>query len=203
MKSGIKAVIFDVGGVLVRTEDPGPRRTLEIRYGLAPGQAENLVFNSALGQAAQRGEITTRALWAGVAAQLRLDQAQAAALEREFFAGDRMDRALVDFIRRLRPRFRTGIISNALDNLTHVITDLYPMADAFDVVVGSAYEKVMKPNPAIYAAALDRLGITGPEAVFVDDFAHNIAGAEALGIRGIHYVPGMDLPAQLAQFGVF
>lgn len=198
----IKAIIFDVGGVLIRTEDPGPRRALEVQYGLEPGQAEYMAFNSPLGQAAQRGEITTQALWAGVAEQLGLDSAQAVAFETAFFAGDRMDQALVDFIRSLRPRYATGIISNALDNLTHVITDLYPMADAFDVVIGSAAEKVMKPNPGIYRAALDRLGVSGPEAVFIDDFAHNLVGAQALGIHGIHFVPGIDVPAELAKLGV-
>ena len=202
MKNRIKAVIFDVGGVLIRTQDPGPRRALEIQYGLTPGQAENLVFNSELGQAAQRGEITTQALWTGVAEQLGLDPAQAVAFQAGFFAGDRMDRELVDFIRSLRPRYRTGIISNGLDNLTHVITDLYPMADAFDVVIGSAAEKVMKPNPGIYRIALDRLGVSGPEAVFIDDFAHNLIGAQALGIHGIHFVSGIDVPARLAELGV-
>ncbi|MEZ4633989.1 MAG: hypothetical protein R2856_03260 [Caldilineaceae bacterium] len=47
----IKAVIFDVGGVLIRTEDPSPRRRLEDRSGLAPGQAEFIVFNSERGRA--------------------------------------------------------------------------------------------------------------------------------------------------------
>ena len=45
----IKAIIFDVGGVLIRTEDPGPRRALEVQYGLEPGQAEYMAFNSPLG----------------------------------------------------------------------------------------------------------------------------------------------------------
>jgi FMN phosphatase YigB (HAD superfamily) len=46
----IKAVIFDVGGVLVRTEDQLPRRQLEAQYGLQPGEAEFLVYNSDMGQ---------------------------------------------------------------------------------------------------------------------------------------------------------
>lgn len=198
----IKAVIFDVGGVLLRAEDPGPRRALEIQYGLAPGQAEDLVFNSEMGQAAQRGEITTQALWAGATARLGLNPAQAAAFEEAFFAGSRMDQELVDFIRSLRPRYRTGIISNGLDDLTYVITDLFPMADAFDVVIGSAAEKVMKPDSRIYQIALDRLGVSGPEAVFIDDYAQNLVGAQVFGIHGIHFVPGIDLPAELAKLGV-
>jgi putative hydrolase of the HAD superfamily len=123
-------------------------------------------------------------------------------LERAFFAGDRLDTEIVVFIRTLRPRYRTAIISNAADNLTRFITDDFPMIDAFDLVVGSAYEKVMKPNPAIYRAALERLGVAPQEAVFIDDFAQNIVGAEAVGMHGIHFTPGIDLPAALARIGV-
>ena len=198
----IKAVIFDVGGVLVRTEDPAPRRALDGTHGLVAGQVEALVFNSDRGQAAQRGEISAVELWAWVTAQLHLPPQDAPDLERAFFAGDRLDTEMVAFIRTLRPRYRTAIISNAADNLTRFITDDFPMIHAFDLVVGSAYEKVMKPNPAIYRAALDRLGVAADEAVFIDDFAHNIAGAEAVGMHGIHFTPGIDLPAALARIGV-
>ncbi len=198
----IKAVIFDVGGVLLRTQDPAPRRALEVQHGLQPGQAEAITFNSEMGHAAQRGEITTQQLWAWVGQHLALPAQETTAFRAAFFAGDFMDQALMDFIRSLRPRYRTAIISNAMDDLTEVITELYPMADAFDVVVGSAYEGVMKPAPAIFRAALDRLGVAADEAVFIDDFAHNIAGAEAVGMAGIHFTPGIDLPAALARLGV-
>jgi beta-phosphoglucomutase-like phosphatase (HAD superfamily) len=48
----IQAVIFDVGGVLLRTEDRAPRQAWEARLGLEPGGAEALVFNSEMGQKA-------------------------------------------------------------------------------------------------------------------------------------------------------
>lgn len=198
----IKAVIFDVGGVLIRTEDPAPRRALEIKYNLEPGQAEYLAFNSEMGRAAQRGEITTAELWARVGERLGMSGDEPMTFYKTFFAGDFLDTGLMAFIRSLRPRYRTGIISNAQDNLHQVLGEFYPVIDAFDVVVGSAYEGVMKPDPAIYRAALARLGVEPGEAVFIDDFAHNIAGAEAVGMHGIHFTPGLDLPAALAQLGV-
>jgi FMN phosphatase YigB (HAD superfamily) len=71
----IKAIIFDVGGVLVRTEDRTPRRRLEEQYGLQPGEAEFLVYNSEKGQQAQRGEITAAALWGWIQARFDLDAA--------------------------------------------------------------------------------------------------------------------------------
>lgn len=198
----IKAVIFDVGGVLIRTESRTPRAKLEARLGLAPGASELLVFNGPMGIQAQSGQISSHALWASVREALQLDDEGLAAFRREFFGGDRLDTELVEFVRRLRPRYQTAIISNAMDDLLEVITHTYPLADAFDLIVGSAYQKVMKPAPEIFLATLARLGRAAHEAVFIDDFAHNIAGARAVGMAAIHYQPGVDLPAELAALGV-
>lgn len=198
----IQAVIFDVGGVLLRTEDRGPRSALEVRYGLAPGASEVLVFNGEIGTQAQRGAITSRALWEYVQAELGLDAAGVAEFRAAFFGGERLDTEMVDLVRSLRPRYQTAIISNAMDDLLEVITHRYPLADAFDLIVGSAYEKVMKPDPAIFERTLARLGRAPEEAVFIDDFAHNVEGARRLGMAAIHYRAGMDLAAALAELGV-
>lgn len=198
----IRAVIFDIGGVLIRTEDWTPRRALEARLGLAPGAADELVFNGPMGQRAQRGEIRAHELWAWLRQELGLDEEGLLAFRQAFFGGDRLDEALVDWIRSLRPRYQTAIISNAMDDLLETITHRYPLADAFDLVVGSAYERVMKPDPAIYLRTLDRLGRAPAEAVFIDDAAANIAGAQAVGLATVHYRPGMDLIAALGRLGV-
>ncbi len=198
----IRAIIFDVGGVLIRTADRTPRRALEERLGLAPGSAETLVFNSPQGTQAQLGALRSAELWAWVQRQLGLDAAGLAAFRRDFFAGDVLDQALVDLVRRLRGRYQTAIISNAQDDLLETVTVRYPLADAFDLIVGSAYEHVMKPDAAIFTRTLARLGRAPHEAVFIDDFAHNIAGAQAVGMAAIHYTPGRDVAAALAALGV-
>jgi glucose-1-phosphatase len=198
----IRAVIFDVGGVLIRTEDPRPRRRLEQRLGLAPGESEELVFGEPMGTLAQRGEITSSALWAWVQQELALDDDGIAAFFEQFFGGDQLDLDLVDYIRMLRGAYQTAIISNAMDNLLEVVTHLYPMRDAFDLVIGSAYEGVMKPDPRIFHRTLDKLGCAPHEAVFVDDMLYNIEAAHALGMATIHYYPGLDVPAALAEVGV-
>lgn len=198
----IQAVIFDVGGVLIRTEDRSQRAALERQYGLRPGEADELVFNSEAGLRAQQGAITTGELWRWVQERLGLDDQALRAFQRAFWAGDRLDEALVAFIRRLKPRYQTAIISNATDNLLEVVRERYPMADAFDVIVGSAYEGIMKPDPAIFRRTLERLGREPAEAVFIDDFPHNVAGARAVGMHAIHFTPGMDLPQALAALGV-
>jgi hypothetical protein len=43
----IRAIIFDIGGLLMRTVNPVPRRELEQRFGLQPGGVSKLVFETA------------------------------------------------------------------------------------------------------------------------------------------------------------
>lgn len=198
----IKAIIFDVGGVLVRTEEPQHRRNLEVDLGLAPGEAEALFFNSEMGIKAQHGQITTPALWAWLADELALDSEQLAHFQTQFFAGDQLDESMVALIVQLRKRYQTAIISNAADNLLENVTKIYPMAHAFDLIIGSAEEGIMKPDPAIFLRTLDRLGRQPEEAVFVDDFMHNVEGAQAVGMKAIHFQKGIDLAESLREMGV-
>lgn len=198
----IKAIIFDVGGVLIRTNDPSPRRQWEQKLGLAERESEQIVFNSEIGQKAQCGVITDTALWDWVGQRLNLSSAELAAFRADFWAGDVLDTDLVDFIRRLRPAYQTAVISNATDGLHDSLANEHKIADAFDLIVGSAREKVMKPAPEIYQRTLQRLGRLPHEAVFIDDFAHNIQAAQELGWHTIHFRPGTNVPAELAKLGV-
>lgn len=198
----IQAIIFDIGGVLVRTENHDQRRALEARLGLADRESEAIVFGSDMGTKAQRGDITDEELWAWVGQRLNLDEDNLAAFRNSFWAGDVLDTALVEFIRTLRPRYQTAVISNATDGLQDALAHKFRITDAFDLIVGSATEKVMKPDPEIYMRTLARLGRTPEEAVFVDDFAHNIEAARALGLHTIHFRPDTDVPMELARLGV-
>ena len=198
----IKAVIFDVGGVLIRTESHEGRRQWERRLGLADWGSDEIVFNSEMGQKAQRGEIETADLWQWIGQHFSFDEPTLQAFQTGFWAGDVLDEALIAFIRQLRPKYQTAVISNATDALRHTLTHNYPIADAFDLIVVSAEEKVMKPDAAIYERTLARLGRQPEEAVFVDDFAHNIEAAQQLGMATIHFRPGTNVPQQLARLGV-
>ena len=87
----IKGVIFDVGGVLLRTHDQSGRREWETRLGLKPGELASLVFDSELGRQAQLGQATLGEVWAWLGPHLRLSSEQLTSLERDFWSGDRLD----------------------------------------------------------------------------------------------------------------
>jgi epoxide hydrolase-like predicted phosphatase len=197
----IKAIILDFGGVMLRTEDHSHRRRWEAQLGLSPGEAEEIVFNSQVGQQAQRGEVSNEALWAWVGQRLDLGD-QLEAFRHDFWAGDVLDVDMVSAVRALQTSYQTAMISNATDSLREDLETKHGIADAFDLIVISAEEHVMKPAPDIYERTLRKLGRGAEEAVFVDDFERNIKAASDLGMAVLHYRPGVDLVAELAALGI-
>jgi putative hydrolase of the HAD superfamily len=143
-----------------------------------------LVFESKSSREASIGNISEDDHWKWVARALHRPLKERDALHKEFFDGDIIDRELVNYIRSLRPRYSTGLISNAWDGLRPYM-QREKFADAFDVLTISAEVGVMKPGAEIFQHALEQLEVKPKEAVFVDDFPENITGCEAVGMHGI------------------
>jgi epoxide hydrolase-like predicted phosphatase len=180
----IKAVLFDLGGVLVRTEYQAPRQKLAERFGMDYEDIDRLVFASPTAARATVGEITEEEHWLQVMKLLKQPAAEHKNIEREFFGGDVLDRSLIQFLRSLRPQYKTGLISNAWSGLRAYI-EREKFDDAFDALIISAEAKVAKPSTKIYHMALDQLGVSPNEAVFVDDVWENIQACEKVGMKGI------------------
>lgn len=198
----IRAVIFDFGGVIVRTADAAGRRRWEEQLELPPKALEALVFDSEPAKRATLGQATESEVWAHVARTLNLDDAQLQACQRDFWGGDRLDTELVDLIQSLRPRYRTGILSNAWPRARTAFTERFGLDAAVDDILISAEVGLAKPDPRIYQLAAERLGVRPEEAVFVDDYAPNVEAAQAAGMRAIHFRAGLDVRAALRAAGV-
>jgi 2-haloacid dehalogenase len=74
--------------------------------------------------------------------------------------------------------------------------------DRFRDIVVSGDERLVKPDPAIYHLALDRFGLEPGAAVFIDDREDNIAAANGVGMRGLHFVDAPTLRGQLSGLGL-
>jgi len=182
----IRAVYFDMGGVLLRSESKAGRQKWERRLGLMDGALEPIVFENRVAALATVGRASTEAVWAEVGRLLALGDGQLAELADDFFAGDAFDVDLLSFLRSLRPRYKTGLISNAWPT-ARASTRQCLNATVFDLILFSAEEGVQKPDPEIYHRALQRLGVAPHEAVFVDDVLDNVEGACAVGMRGLQF----------------
>jgi putative hydrolase of the HAD superfamily len=182
----IKAVFFDLGGVILRTEFQAPRQHLAERLGMEYEDLVKLVFDSPSSIRASHGEISDVEHWAEVTKRLKRPPSETETIRKEFFAGDVVDHALVEFLRSLRPRYHVGLISNSWPDLRGYISR-QKFDDAFDHMVISGEVGVMKPEARIYQIALEQAGVSPNEAVFIDDVYENIKGCEKVGIRGIHF----------------
>ncbi|MFN2158684.1 MAG: hypothetical protein ACK2TW_01900, partial [Anaerolineales bacterium] len=147
----IKAIIWDLGGVLIRTEDFSSRLDLAKDCGLSLNELEHLVFNSESGVKAQLGLITAEQHWKNVANALQKTEISIPDIQQRFWSGDRLDRALIGKIRQQRKEYMTALLSNAFDDLQNMIANVWNIQDAFDEIVISAEAGLMKPDRRIYS----------------------------------------------------
>jgi len=93
---------------------------------------------------------------------------------------------LVDYVPRIRASgLATGIITNNVVEFRDHWRSMLPVDELFDFVVDSSEVGLRKPNPAIFAKALEIGGFSPEQVLFLDDYQGNIVAAEALNIRSI------------------
>ena len=185
----IKAVYFDLGGVIVRTEHQAPRQHLAESFGMEYDDIDKVVFGGGPNGSAARatiGEITEEEHWHNVMKVLKQPADEYERIRDEFFGGDVIDQEILDFLRSLKPNYKVGLISNAWDGLRDFIVR-EKFDDAFHHMIISAEVGVAKPVPKIYHIALEQFGVSPNEAIFVDDFIENIESCEKIGMKGIHF----------------
>ena len=195
----IKAIIWDAGGVLVRTEDWKPRDELSARLGTDSSTLSKVVFGYDGDYRAQLGEITAAQQWANAAEKLNIPTEELLTVQEAFFAGDVLDTDLIDYIRDLKADYTTGLLSNAMDDLRREIIENWKVDDAFHHIVISAEVGLMKPDQRIYEHTLEKVGVPPHEAVFIDDMPDNIAAAKAVGMHGIRFVNKAQTLAELEE----
>ena len=185
----IRAVLFDLGGVIVRTEYQAPRQHLAESLGMDYDDIDKIVFGGGTNGSAARatlGQISEDEHWLNVMKILKQPASENERIRAEFFAGDIIDRTLLDFLRSIRPKYKTGLISNAWSGLrNYILREKFD--DAFEYMIISAEVGAAKPDPKIFQIALEQLQVRANEAVFVDDFIENIEACQKLGMKGIHF----------------
>lgn len=184
-KKIIKAVFWDIGGVIVRTNDWSGRIRWEKRLGLQNHEFERIVFRGEIGKRASIGQANADDVWTWVLDHFGLPESELPTLQHDFSAGDEVDEELVEFIRGLQPTYRTGVISNAWPEGRDWLENKWRIADAFDHIVISAEVGLIKPDPRIFHLALDGLGVTPKESVFIDDFEENVKAASGIGMHAV------------------
>ncbi len=83
-----------------------------------------------------------------------------------------------------------------------IARERYEFLDWFEHIVVSGEEKLIKPDHRLYKILLDRIGRTANECVFIDDGIRNVNAAAELGFAAIHFQSPEQLAAELGRLGV-
>jgi putative hydrolase of the HAD superfamily len=193
----IQAVVFDIGGVLEITPRTDWRDRWAARLGLTPDTFERSV--GAIFEPGATGAESLEEIERRIAAEFGLDEPDLAALMDDAWTEylGTLNRELADYFAGLRPRMRTGILSNSVVGAREREQALYGFEDMCDVIVYSHEVGWRKPDPRIYHAVCDGLGYAPADAVLLDDVADNIDGAHAVGMHGVVFTDTAQAIADL------
>lgn len=183
----IDAVVFDIGGVLEITPSLGVAKMWESRLGLQPGEINKRMQDIWEGGAI--GTVSEHDVHQAVRERLGFDARQLeefmGMIWREYLGTANTE--LIEYVRRLRPRYRTGIVSNSFVGAREREQAVYGFEDLVDEIVYSHECGMSKPDPAIYALACERLRAEPARMVFLDDYGPCVAGAREAGIHAVLY----------------
>jgi putative hydrolase of the HAD superfamily len=177
---------------------------LEETHGLPRHSLLETLYRTPIWQEVERGQGDLLA-WRAEAHRL-LEERAGRSLPRlhdAWIAARQLIRPNVLLAQRLRPTYRTAILSNADHSLRGRLREL-GLLGVFDTVVSSAEEGIAKPEAEIYRRAADRIGLPPQACAFVDDSEVNVRAAEAVGMKGIVYRVdrGHDLSTLLASLNI-
>lgn len=99
-----------------------------------------------------------------------------------------------------------GVRQYGITNFSAEFWDMFrpsaPIFDHLSDIVVSGREKLVKPDPAIYALAQQRFGLDAGHAIFIDDNAANVEAARAAGWHAHHFRNAETLTADLQTLGL-
>jgi putative hydrolase of the HAD superfamily len=192
----IRAVVSDFGGVL----------TAPLMQGFARIQADTGVPPASFGAALARatatdgsnplfelevGAITEAEFLATIERELTTILQRPVTLHgfgERYMAALEPNEALFAHYRALHERgVRFAMLTNNVREWEPLWRTKLPVDDIFETVVDSGFVGLRKPDRAIYAIVLERLGLPAEECVFVDDLAVNIETARELGFSVVHF----------------
>src|SRR4030042_1792010 len=100
----------------------------------------------------------------------------------------RIDDHAKNTLEKLHQKYKLGIVSNfAIPECVDKLLKKHRLNELFDVVVVSGAVNKRKPSPEIFEKALEKLGVSAENAVFVGDTVDaDIEGAKSAGMKAIY-----------------
>ncbi len=200
----IRLAIFDMDDVLYAYDREARVDHIVSATGLAPDRVREALWGGDFENRAEAGEWPTGAAYLEAFNRrlgFDLPRADWVAARR---ASMRPDTATIALAEALKASVAVGLLTNNASLLREEIAVIAP--EIVPVFAPRLHASVdfgaRKPDPAVFLRYLDRYGIAPQEALFVDDGADNVAGAENLGMAGHVFAGAEGLRGWLASLSL-
>lgn len=187
----IRAVVFDIGGVLelevIELVDIGLDDRWEQRLGLQPGELNHRM--ELVWRAGSLGECIEEEVHREMRERLGMSQDQVDEYMQEmwdWYCG-RLNVPMADFFRGLRPRYQTAIVSNSFVGARREEQQRHHFEEMCDLIIYSHEVGCAKPDRRIFELTRQRLGVQPAEMIFLDDVEGHVIAARDFGIHAILY----------------
>jgi glucose-1-phosphatase len=199
---GIRAVVFDLGGVLINFDFGRANRRISALTGVPPDDVRRRLLSCQAFLDFECGRISEREFHACVekVIECRIPFAEFHDIWNCIFAEE--IESTVALIAPLRQRVKVGLLSNT--NVLHFdfLKTRMPVLKELDRVFTSHEIGCRKPDAKAYEHVLKEMNVRAAESVFVDDLMENVAAARQVGMHGIHATDPASVAAGLRDLGV-
>jgi putative hydrolase of the HAD superfamily len=181
----IRAIVFDLGGVLENTIETGLNAKWETLLKLEPGTLFEPLFRSGLASDATLGNISEEEMVQKLSEIYGIDQTQVQELRNDVWEQYQLNFELAEFFKSQRPRYKTAILSNAMPGARRRECEQFHFDEMTDLIIYSYEEHVAKPDKRIFEITCQRLNVAPEEMVFLDDVQEAVTSARNFGIHAI------------------
>ncbi len=180
----IKAIIFDVGDVIIFYNNPKLIKSLQKDHCFDENKFAVVELQNRLKH--DLGHITTKQFVANLNKELGT----------KFTAGEYfglmhqivvVNEPLLSLIRQLREKYKIILLSNNSKPWLKYVREHPKMKELFDKIIFSCQHHLKKPDPCFFNLAIRGEKFGFKECLFVDDRQDLIQAAAKLGLRGITY----------------
>ncbi|HPM79465.1 MAG TPA: HAD family phosphatase [Candidatus Anammoximicrobium sp.] len=195
---------FDLGNVVLPFDYQVAVRQMAGVAGVPPEVIQEVVFDSGLETAYERGDMTTEQFYEAFCERIgkRPEWGDLLVASSDMF---RLDQAVADLILGLRRSgHRTGVLSNTCEaHWRFVCHRRFPILQRLFDVAALSYElRAMKPDLAIFQGAARLAGVAPADIFFTDDRSEHVEGARRAGFDAVLFTTAAELAADLEQRGL-
>ena len=199
----IKAIIFDLGGILV--PEKGEQIKEEISKFLKISKDELSNYLEIYSERLTRGEISLLSFYKSLIKKFNLNKTANQVLEKYLKlyikSCAKRDEKIISLIQNLKKNYKILALTNTEIEIAKYSKEI-GLFDYFEKIYISTEMNLMKPQAEIYLKVLDDLGYSPNETLFIDDKPKYVNASKKVGMNAILFQNIDKLKKDLDSFSI-